>query len=269
MRLPDGVLKLLRDLIHDKTGIYFEDARLDSLLEKLEPLARAHGYQSFLDYYYALKDNRATEWDETWEALSVQETYFWRETSQIDALVQIVIPEWFKKHSTTFRIWCAACATGEEPYSIVMALAEAGLLSRPIEIVASDASPEALKKAKAAIYRERSFRTLPPALKLKYFEPAAGGLHLKPAITSLVKFRSANLSESADVAALARVQAIFCRNVFIYFSPHAIRQTVANMAAKMPAGGHLFVGASESLLRLTSDFELREVGNAFAYVRIR
>ncbi len=71
------------------------------------------------------------------------------------------------------------------------------------------------------------------------------------------------------MAALARVQVIFCRNVFIYFSPHAVRQTVANMAAKMPAGGHLFVGAAESLLRMTSDFDLKEVGKAFAYVRIR
>jgi chemotaxis protein methyltransferase CheR len=269
VRVPDGVPKLLRDLIHDKTGIYFEDSRLDTLIEKLEPLARARNHQSFLDYYYALKDNQAADWEETWEALSVQETYFYRETSQVEALVQIIIPEWFRKHSSTFRIWCAACATGEEPYSIAIALAEAGLLSRPIEIVASDASLQALKKAKAAVYRERSFRSLPPALQLKYFEAVPGAFRLKPAITSLVKFRQANLSESADVAALARVQALFCRNVFIYFSAHAIRQTVANMAAKMPAGAHLFVGASESLLRTTADFELREVGNAFAYVRIR
>jgi chemotaxis protein methyltransferase CheR len=96
-----------------------------------------------------------------------------------------------------------------------------------------------------------------------------GASRLRPGIVSQVKFRLANLSESRDVAALARVQAIFCRNVFIYFSPHAIRQTVANMAAKMPAGGLLFVGASESLLRMSADFELREIGNAFAYVRTR
>jgi chemotaxis protein methyltransferase CheR len=269
VRIPYGVPQLLRDLIHDKTGIYFEDSRLDALMEKLEPLARARGHQSFLDYYYALKDSHPVEWDEAWEALSVQETYFWREMSQIDALIGIVIPDWFRNHASPFRIWCAACATGEEPYSIAMALAEAGWLSHPIEIVASDASSQALKKAEAAIYRERSFRCLPPALRLKYFEPLAGAFRLKSPIRSQIKFRQANLSYSGDVAVLARVHAIFCRNVFIYFSPHAIRQTVANMAAKMPSGGHLFVGASESLLRLTADFELREIGNAFAYVRIR
>lgn len=269
VRVPEGVPALLRDLIHDKTGIFFEDSRLDALMEKLEPLARERGHLSFLDYYYALKDNGAVEWEQAWEALSVQETYFWREMSQIDALTEIIIPEWFQKHSTPFRIWCAACATGEEPYSIAIALAEAGWSSHPIEIIASDASSIALKKAKAAVYRERAFRSLPPGLRLKYFEPVADGSKLKAEIVSKIKFRQANLSDSGDVAALARVQAIFCRNVFIYFSPHAVRQTVANMAAKMPSGGHLFVGAAESLLRMTADFELKEIGKAFAYVRIR
>ena len=81
-------------------------------------------------------------------------------------------------------------------------------------------------------------------------------------------FQRVNLFEPGEIASLARVQAIFCRNVFIYFSPHAIRQTVAMMAAKMPPGGYLFVGASESLLRVTTDFELQEMGDALAYVRI-
>ncbi len=269
MRVPEGTPGLLRDLIHDQTGIFFEDTRVEELMQKLAPLALERGHPSLLDYYYALKDNRPAEWDQAWDALSVQETYFWREMSQVDALVQIIIPAWFQKHSTPFRIWCAACATGEEPYSITMALAEAGLASHPIEITASDASPMALKKAQAAVYRERAFRSLPPGLRLKYFKPVPGGFKLDEAIVSRVKFRPANLSESADVAALARVPVIFCRNVFIYFSPHAVRLTVAQMAAKMPAGGYLLVGAAESLLRLTSDFELKEIGQAFAYVRIR
>ena len=258
---------MLRDLIHDKTGIFFEDVRLGDLIQKLEPLVQAGGHPSFLDYYYALKDNRSSEWEQAWESLSVQETYFWREMSQVEALTGIIIPQWFQTHSTPFRIWCAACATGEEPYSIAIALAEAGLTSLPIEITASDASPLALKKARAAEYRERSFRALPPGLRLKYFKPAGEFSRLYADLLPRIKFRPANLSESADIAALARVNAIFCRNVFIYFSPHAVRLAVASMAARMPAGGHLFVGATESQLRLTAAFELREVGNAFAYVR--
>jgi chemotaxis protein methyltransferase CheR len=83
-----------------------------------------------------------------------------------------------------------------------------------------------------------------------------------------VKFQRANLLQAEDISSLARSPVIFCRNVFIYFSPHAIRQTVAVFASRMPSGGHLFVGASESLLKLTADFELKEMGDAFVYVRI-
>jgi chemotaxis protein methyltransferase CheR len=149
-----------------------------------------------------------------------------------------------------------------------MALAEAGLGDRPIEIVGSDASFAGLEKAQRAVYREKSFRALPAGLREKYFAPAAGGWKLSPDIVRRVAFKQANLFEPGEIASLAWVQAIFCRNVFIYFSPHAIRQTVAMMAAKMPPGGYLFVGASESLLRMTADFELREVGGALVYARI-
>ncbi|HZM05925.1 MAG TPA: CheR family methyltransferase, partial [Candidatus Saccharimonadales bacterium] len=170
LRVPEGIPRLLRDLIHDRTGIFFEDTRMDTLLEKLEPLAQKREVQSFLDYYYALKDNEHAEWDQAWEALSVQETYFWREILPINALTQVIVPEWFHKRSQPFRIWSAPCATGEEPYTIAIALAEAGFGSHPIEIVGSDASPMALKKAGAAVYREKSFRALPLALRQKYFK---------------------------------------------------------------------------------------------------
>lgn len=238
------------------------------LLEKLEPVAQSFGCQSFLEYYYALKDNTHAEWDKAWEALSVQETYFWREMAQINALTSVVVPEWFRSHSTTLRIWSAACATGEEPYTIAIALAEAGFGSHPIEIIGSDASPNGLKKAETGIYREKSFRALAPALRQKYFEPVAGGSKINPEIARRVHFQRVNLFESGEIAPLARSRAIFCRNVFIYFSPHSIRRTVATIALRMPAGGHLFVGASESLLRMTTDFELQEVAGALAYVRI-
>jgi chemotaxis protein methyltransferase CheR len=268
LRVPEGAPRLLRDLIHERTGLFFEDTRMDLLIDKLEPAAQDGGFGSFLDYYYALKDNDSGEWERAWEALSVQETYFWREMSQVEALVKKIVPDWFRKNPLPFRIWSAACATGEEPYTIAIALAEAGFDAQPIEITGSDASLEALEKAQRAVYREKSFRTLPPQLREKYFEPVAGGWQLGMEIRRRVVFQRANLFEQGDIAPLARVQAIFCRNVFIYFSRHAIRQTVAMMAAKMPPGGFLFVGASESLLRITTDFELREVADALAYVRI-
>lgn len=268
LRVPDGISHLLRDLIHERTGIFFEDTRMDFLLGKLEPLAQIRGCASFLDYYYALKVDDHREWDRAWEALSVQETYFYREISQINALVENIIPEWFQKTSLPFRVWSAACATGEEPYSIAIALAERGFADRPIEIFASDASPAALEKARQGIYRAKSFRAISPDLQEKYFKPVSGGWKLSPEIMKRVTFMRVNLLEIGEISPVARVQAIFCRNVFIYFSRHAIRQTVAMMAAKMSPGAHLFVGASESLLRLTTDFELKEIKGALAYIRI-
>src|ERR1700733_803287 len=184
LRVPEGIPGLLRDLIHERTGLFFEDSRMDVLLEKLEPCAQNIGCQSFLEYYYILKDNKQGEWDQAWESLSVQETYFYREISQINALTKVLVPEWFENHATTFRIWSAACATGEEPYTIAMALVEAGFGSHPIEIVGTDASSNALEKAGMAIYREKSFRVIPPALREKYFASVSGGWKLSSEITN-------------------------------------------------------------------------------------
>jgi chemotaxis protein methyltransferase CheR len=166
------------------------------------------------------------------------------------------------------RIWCAASASGEEAYSIAIALAETSWASYPIEIYGSDGSVSALAKARRAIFRENSFRALPPSLRQKYFSPVPGGWQLDAQIARRVRFEKANLLAAEEVNHLARAPVIFCRNVFIYFSAHAIRQTLATFAARMPSRGHLFVGASESLFKMTADFELREIGDAFVYVRL-
>jgi chemotaxis protein methyltransferase CheR len=167
------------------------------------------------------------------------------------------------------RIWSAACASGEEPYSIVMALLEAGLGHLPIDVVASDASEAALEKARRGVYRERSFRALPLELQQKYFSRVSDGWQLVPEVMRRVTFHRVNLIAPTETGPLASAPVIFCRNVFIYFSPDAIQRTLAVFANRMPPGGHLFVGAAESLLKLTTDFELHEIDHAFAYVRQR
>ncbi|HUS37216.1 MAG TPA: CheR family methyltransferase [Verrucomicrobiae bacterium] len=267
--IPAGIQPLIRDLIHERTGIYFEPARYDVLVEKIEPLALERDCYSLLDYYYLLKyeENGVEDWARVMDALSVQETYFWREMSQIRALVDTFVPEWFAKSSAPLQIWSAASATGEEPYSILISLLEAGWGAHPIHILGSDGSPSAIEKSNAATYREKSFRCFPPNLKQKYFTQVDNQWKLDPAVARRVKFVRANLLATEEISSLARSPVIFCRNVFIYFSQHAIRQTVATFASRMPAGGHLFVGASESLLKLTADFELREKGDSFVYVR--
>ncbi len=265
---PAPVPHLLRDLVHERTGIYFEDERFDSLLEKLEERARFYRCSSYLDYYYILKyeEKGPDEWRRVMDAFSVQETYFWREFDQVRTLVDVVVPAWFKTHNSPLRIWSAACATGEEPYTLAMALNEAGWGQHPIEIAGSDASETALAKARAGLYRERSFRSLPAALREKYFTSKPGAFQISPEIAERVVFRWANLVSPDSTAELATSQIIFCRNVFIYFSPNAIRRVVNHFADRMPSEGKLFVGSSESLVKLTDRFELEDMAGAFVYL---
>ena len=271
LSLNPSVFTILRDLIHERTGLFYEDSKRDILANKLSPRVIERGFDSFLDYYYLLKYDPAAadEWNHVLDALSVQETYFWREIDAIQALVHVVVPQWHAAHrGEPLRIWSAACATGEEPLTIAMALEQAGWFDRaPIEIYASDASHAALALARRGIYRQRSFRTLPPALHAAYFTEVAGGWQVAPELHARVRWATANITAPAEVAALATAPIIFCRNVFLYFSPDAIRRTVHTFGERMAAPGYLFVGVSESLLRITDMFELREIGGAFVYVK--
>lgn len=270
--LPRGTDALLRDLVHENTGIFFDDGKIDLLMDKISPLVVQRGFHSFLDYYYLLKyDDRAkAEWYNVMNAISVGETYFWREIDQIHALTNTILPAWFAKHPRkNLRIWSAACATGEEPLTIAMALDEAGWFRRAsIEIHGSDASSLAIAKAKEGKYRERSFRNLSPERKEKYFQQDDSGTwRVKPELQSRVKYSAANLMNDAEIPPFASSTVIFCRNVFIYFSEGSIAKVARSLWNAMPRPAYLFVGASESLLRMGTEFVLEDVDNAFVYVK--
>ena len=271
--LPKGTDALLRALIHERTGVFFDNGKADLLTDKLSPLVIERGFTSFLDYYYLLKydETAQDEWRNVMNALSVPETYFWREIDQVRALVDVVVPRWFEARGREpLKIWSAACATGEEPLTIAMALEEAGWLDRAaIEIHASDASSTAIEKARRGVYRERAFRSLSPELRAKYFtqEGASSSWRVRADLHERVRWSVVNLMDEREVAVLASAHAIFCRNVFIYFSESAIGTAVSSFARHIRPPGYLFVGTSESLLRLTTDFTLEEINNAFVYVR--
>src|SRR5829696_3601186 len=232
-----GADRLLRDLIHERTGLFFDNGKGDILTDKLSPLVIERGFTSLLDYYYLLKYDEAArdEWLSVMNALSVPETYFWREMDQVRALVEVIVPRWFAAPGAgPLRIWSAACATGEEPLTIAMALDRAGWLGRaPIEIHASDASTAAVERARRGLYRERSFRNLPQELRARYFkqEGATQTWRVDANLHARVGWGVANLMNEAEVAPRAAANVIFCRNVFIYFSEQAIARTVRSFAA--------------------------------------
>jgi chemotaxis protein methyltransferase CheR len=269
--LSDSEFTILRDLIRDRTGLFYDQAKRDMLADKLSGRVLECGFNTFIDYYYLLKygPNEEPEWAHVMDALSVQETYFWREMDQIRALVNVVVPRHFAQpRAEPLRIWSAACATGEEPLTIAIALKEAGWLDRaPIRIQASDASRAALERARTGLYRDRSFRALPPAFREKYFVETAGGWQVDRDLHAQVSWSAANVTAAAEVARLPPADVVFCRNVFIYFSPPTITKAVRLFAERMPPAGHLFVGVSESLLGLPTDFDLQEMGGAFVYVK--
>ncbi|HEX8369593.1 MAG TPA: protein-glutamate O-methyltransferase CheR [Pyrinomonadaceae bacterium] len=266
-----GAETLLRDLIHERVGLFFDDSKINLLADKLAPLIIERGFDSFLDYFYLLKydADSADEWRNVVNALSVQETYFWREMDQIHGLAEEVLPQLLAQNPRApVRIWSAACATGEEPLTIAMRLNENGWFERAdIKIYASDASSAALERAQKGNYRERSFRALPANLKEKYFTPAGKEWCVAPDLSKKICWTRANLLETSETESLASVSVIFCRNVFIYFSPEAVRLVVDSFAEKMSVPAFLFVGAAESLLKVTDDFELEEIGRAFVYVK--
>jgi chemotaxis protein methyltransferase CheR len=267
--LPATVFVILRDLIHDRAGIFYEDDKRELLAEKLSFRVIERGFGTFLDYYYLLKygPDAEAEWSHVLNALSVQETYFWREIAQIHALTREILPAFVAScPNEAVQIWCAACATGEEPLTIAMALREAGWFERaPIKIIGSDASPAAIGKAQRGFYRERSFRSLPKPLQDKYFTAVPGGWQVAPELSSRVEFALANLMCPSEIDSFAHSPFIFCRNVFIYFSSDAIQRTVKHFSRKMPRPAYLFIGASESLLKLGTDFELQTAGEGFVY----
>jgi len=268
--LPVGVFLLLRELIRNRIGVSFDDDKRELLASKLTDRLSALGLKSFLDYFYLLKYGPGSEgeWPQLTDTLSVQETYFWRELDQVRTLVDILVPEHVAAGRGRVRVWCAACATGEEPLSIAIALNEAGWFARTeIELWASDVSPAALEKSRRGVYRERSFRALPEALRAKYFTPVDGGWKVASDLHSRIRFVSANLLNPAETTPLASAPFIFCRNVFIYFSAATVSRIVSDFAERMPTPGFLFPGVSESLLRVTTAFQLEEIGKAFVYVK--
>ena len=269
---PSAIVTLVRDLVHDTTGLYYPDDRSAQLVERLAPLVLERGFPSLLDYYYLLKYDTAAgpeEWRRVFDALAVPETYFWREIDQLRALVSVVVPRCVEAlGGRPLRIWSIPCASGEEPLTVAMLLEEAGWFTRaPIEIHASDASPAAIARARQGVYRGRAFRNLPPDMRERHFTPEGEVWRVAPALHQRVTWSVVNLMDPVEAAPRAAAPIVLCRNLFIYFSERSVRQAVAMFAARMPRPAYLAVGVSESLLKVTNDFDLEDVGGAFMYVK--
>lgn len=273
LRIPERTIELLRDLVSAKAGMHYDDGRLDILSDRLAPLAIERGFDSMLDYYYLLRYDAgaAEEWPRVMDTLSVQETYFWREVDQVRALATTIVPRMLERHRTRMRVWSIPCATGEEPLSIAMALEEAqcfGQLS--IEICASDGSELALARAARRKFGRRSFRQLPDELREKYFtkDPSKDEWTVNQALFSRVtSWNRVNIVDPSAVAAMGTFDVIFCRNLFIYFTPSGVREVATQLGRALQSPGYLCVGAAESLLKSGIGLDLQDIGGAYVYAK--
>ncbi|MEO6260027.1 MAG: protein-glutamate O-methyltransferase CheR [Thermoanaerobaculia bacterium] len=272
LELPDDVFRQLRDQIYVRTGMWFADSSKYLLQKRLSPRARELNFDSFQKYFYFLQyDPRAdAEFDQIYDMVTTNETYFFREPAQLTAFVEEVIPDILSRKTVKrIRIWSAGCSSGEEPYSLAMLLQEAGYYEHAsFEIFASDISQQVLSKARRGHYRETAFRATDPNLRDKYFSRQPdGSWHLHDDVRNRVSFGRLNLYDQSRVSLLGHLDVIFCRNVIIYFDDTSKRVVVTNFYNRLVDGGYLLLGHSESLISLSTQFKLRHLKNDMVYQR--
>jgi chemotaxis protein methyltransferase CheR len=268
--LPDDVFRQLREQIYRRTGMFFADSSKYLLQKRLSPRARELNFESFQKYFYFLQyDPRSeTEYDQIFDLITTNETYFFREPAQLAAFIEEIVPEILsRKRVKKIRIWSAGCSSGEEPYSIAMLLDEARLYEKAaFEIFASDLNQAVLAKARKGHYRESSFRSTPPQVRDRHFtKDVDGSWHISDAIRNRVSFGRLNIYDEARVSLLGHLDVIFCRNVIIYFDDSSKRTVVNTFYNRLVDGGYLLLGHSESLISLSTQFKLKHLKNDMVY----
>ncbi len=267
--ISEAEFQSLRDIIRERFGIFYDDTKQFLLQSRLQTRLLKVRAQDFGAYYRYLisSPDRETEWAELASVLSNNETYFFRERAQLEVLATEVL-DGALKSGGKLRVWSSASSTGEEPYTIAMMLMETHRISpASITLHATDLSPRALEKATTGFYRELSFRATPPEMVQKYFRPFQGGFFISDDIKKMVEFSRLNLLDAKAVAAMGQHDAIFCRNVLIYFDKPTQKRVVEAFAAALRPGGYLFLGHAESIMRLTDLYEPLVTPKAIYYKR--
>jgi chemotaxis protein methyltransferase CheR len=271
--MKDAEYRMLAELVRKHCGLHFGPASRFLLEKRVARRVRDLEITSFAAYHYLLRSG-ATASDELShliDELTTNETYFYRELGQLRGLIHEIVPAVrLERPDQPVRIWSAGCSSGEEPYTLAMLALEAGLeLGRDLRIYASDISRKVLRKARGGVYREASFRETDPLLREKYFHDKDGMSAISDELKRLVDFVHVNLMDRSRLALLGTMDVILCRNVIIYFDIDGKRRVIRTFFEKLRPGGHLLLGHSESLINLSSDFQLRHLRSDLVYQRPR
>ncbi|MGB0694473.1 MAG: CheR family methyltransferase [Rhodospirillaceae bacterium] len=250
----DFVSKMLKD----KSGLVLTKDKSYLLESRLMPLARKRGSKGLDDLIAQLRRRDLTLEKEIVEAMTTNESFFFRDNKPFDQFRSVVLPNLLKARASkrSFRIWCAAASSGQEPYSIAMILKEeaAKLAGWRVEIIGTDISSDILAKAKSGQYTQFEVqRGMPMQLLVKYFKKKEDVWEIDPSIRSAVQYRELNLL--SNLGMLGQFDVVFCRNVLIYFDQPTKADVLDRVAKIMPDDGVLYLGGAETVLGISNAFK--------------
>jgi chemotaxis protein methyltransferase CheR len=262
VELSEEEFRLLRDFIHERVGIYFEEGQRATLRSRLVGRLSSLDLWSFQDYYHYLRfgPQRAEELGRMVSHVTNNETYFYREPAQLKVFAENVLRTLRERKAPssdrTLRILSAGCSTGEEAHTAAMIVYDSGQFfwNWNVEIHGMDVDELALEKARKAVYYHNAFRAMSPEQRRRHFVEEGPGAQVKEAIRRMVRLRFGNIVDPASYDGLGPLDVIFCRNVLIYFSDATILRAVRLFYQALAPGGYLLLGHAESLSRITDRF---------------
>ncbi|WP_281367517.1 CheR family methyltransferase [Sphingomonas chungangi] len=267
---PDHLNRLCA-ILYDRTGMIFGETKRYYIERRVADRMAKAGIPDISRYVAALPFDR-NELQALINAFTINETYFYREESQLAALSRDILPRIVetRRPGDLVRIWSLPCSTGDEPYSIAIWLLENWPMvdSWNIEIVGSDVDTAALSHARRGRYGERALARLPDDVRNRYFGPVKG--HVREIVDDLkesIHLTEANLIDARSVAAQGRFDVIFCRNLLIYFDDAARDVAARRLFESLNPGGFLCLGHTESMSRISDRFELVRLDDAIVYRR--
>jgi len=264
----------LSDFIYRKTGIKFEVKKLYFISKRIQKRMDALGVETVSDYIRMLRfsDPKNSEFQMLTDLLTINETYFFRDFSQLQAFGEDCLSEVASRKAARgdrrLNIWSAGCSTGEEPYTLAIILLEMldNIAAWDISILAGDIDLTALEKAKKGIYWERSLRDMPPEYLQRHFHKNSDGSYsVSERIRKMVAFEHINLSEKEAIRKKKEFDFIFCRNVLIYFDDTSRKRLVDQFYVALNPGGYIFLGSSESVGRISTAFKIKRAGGFIVY----
>ena len=260
------------EFIYRKSGIHLEhDKHYEKLAKYIDQRSSELEFDNFRKYFFKLRfeDKDGTEFQELMNAITVNETYFFREKDQFEVLVNSILPELHNSipGSRPLRILSSPCSTGEEPYSMILHIVEEGNIveQRDIEVVGIDIDSTVIKKAKAAKYTDRSIHAIPKDILGRWFVKKGLGYNLGEDLQGTVDFHVANVFDKAQMRKLGKFDVIFSRNMLIYFDDASRKEVAMTFYDMLNPGGYVLLGHAEYMSRIVSVFKAKKIDKTLIY----